>query len=152
MFHFKQPPGPGHHYMTQSVRKEVSGPRLRLVCAMVKFLELDICASCWGHLKEEGFLDSGTSISTAATLPVGRKRTWSLKKVRSTMLARQLTLGLLLKLWAHKSWLIPTWRLLQVSRVRYMKCPAWCLNHTRSSINDYRFPPPSPASPSQCPL
>ena len=48
MFHFKQTPRPGVHYMTCTMRKEVSGPHLKLVRAMVKFPELDSCPDCWG--------------------------------------------------------------------------------------------------------
>lgn len=39
-------------------RKETAA-LLRRAPAKVKFPALDICPSCWGHLKEEDYLDSG---------------------------------------------------------------------------------------------
>lgn len=59
--------------------KEVSGIP-SVAPAMVKVPEPDICPSFLGRLKEEGFLESGASISAATTSPKGWKRTWALKK------------------------------------------------------------------------
>ena len=60
-------------YMTYSMRKEVSGPHLRLVHAMVKSPELDICPNCWGPWRGRVFWTLVPPSLLQPPFPWGRK-------------------------------------------------------------------------------